>query len=86
MFSFLFCFVFIISINFDMDDITLHVASKIRCFIRTQEEKKYVESLCVEGDKIVITVRSEETKVSCRKREMSSSLEDTTGDPKENDG
>ena len=86
MFSFLFCFVFIISINFDMDDITLHVASKIRCFIRTQEEKKYVESFCVEGDKIVITVRSEETKVSCRKREMSSSLENTTGDPKENDG
>ena len=41
-------------------------------------------SFCVAGDKIVITVRSKEKKVSCQKREryskLSSSLEDTTGD------
>ena len=42
-----------------------------------------IRSFRVAGDKIVITVRSKEKKVSCQKREryskLSSSLEDTTG-------
>ena len=65
MFSFLFFFVFIISINFDMNNISLHIASKICSYIRTQEERVFVESFRVKSDKIVITVKSKETKVSC---------------------
>ena len=62
-----------------MNNISLHIAPKIRSFR-------------VEGDKIVITVRSKETKVSCRKRErerdseLSSALEDASEDTKQNDG
>ena len=52
----------------------------------------FVESFRDEGDKIVITVKSDETKVSCRKRkrerdfELPSAPEDATEDTKQNDG